>query len=394
MKKEKDKIKAKGTITELIQYKGIQGNIPSSSTVDSRTFSRLLDDDKVVASYKMYWLLAILDEVSSENVEIEFKRIIARMIVYAWYPLLQYRLSFGIFDNLKKPVYYVSDKYGFPPNYDERKLLDFLYENEDSELQKMMKDLTFHVPYRLLSPFFAEDLKNVKDSLKNRLITTLSLSSSKCLYKIVKGDGDKIILNDGWDEYLQDNYKIIKAWIYYKIVIFLQKRNPNVPAIAFKLEPPRSRNLNMATKLWNKVIEASDIKDIYTGNQFNESNYKKFGVLSIDHFIPWSFVLHDEIWNLVPTFKNINAVKSDKLLIYDNYINNFCELQYKAFSYICERKMESALEEYIDILRLENPYEYYKHGSRESFGSKLKQSISPLYQIAANQGFQIIETLF
>jgi hypothetical protein len=33
--------------------------VTSSSTVDSRTFSRLLDDDKVVASYKMYWLLGI-----------------------------------------------------------------------------------------------------------------------------------------------------------------------------------------------------------------------------------------------------------------------------------------------------------------------------------------------
>lgn len=31
--------------------------VPRSNKVDSRTFSRLLDDDKVVASYKMYWLL-------------------------------------------------------------------------------------------------------------------------------------------------------------------------------------------------------------------------------------------------------------------------------------------------------------------------------------------------
>jgi hypothetical protein len=30
----------------------------------------------------------------------------------------------------------------------------------------------------------------------------------------------------------------------------------------------------------------------------------------------------------------------------------------------------------------------------ESFNSKLKQCISPLYQIAANQGFQIVDKLF
>lgn len=35
------------------------------------------------------------------------------MIVYSWYPLLQYKLNYGVFDNLKKSV-----------NYDENKLLE------------------------------------------------------------------------------------------------------------------------------------------------------------------------------------------------------------------------------------------------------------------------------
>ncbi len=62
--------------------------VPKSNRVDSRTFSRLLDDDKVVASYKMYWLFGILEEVTLGNTEIEFNRIVARMIVAAWYPIM------------------------------------------------------------------------------------------------------------------------------------------------------------------------------------------------------------------------------------------------------------------------------------------------------------------
>ncbi|MDU1032741.1 HNH endonuclease domain-containing protein [Clostridium sp.] len=27
----------------------------------------------------------------------------------------------------------------------------------------------------------------------------------------------------------------------------------------------------------------------------------------MDHFIPWSFAFHDQMWNLVPTFNNINS---------------------------------------------------------------------------------------
>ena len=274
--------------TDTLSYKEIHLNMPQSDLVDYRVFSRLLDDDKVVASYKMYWLLGILDEVALGNTEIEFKKIISRMIVYSWYPILQYKLNYGIFDNLKKPVNYIAIKYNLPNNYDENKLLDFIYSNDDKELNKMMKELTYNVPYRLLSPFFTDKLKGQKDSIKNKMITELSLESENCLYKIVKGEKDKIILNDGWKDYLQKNYKVIKGWIYYKIVCFLQKRNPNVPAIAFKIEAPKSRNLTRATTLWKEIIISKNINDIYTGMDFTKENYDKLGVLSIDHFIPWT----------------------------------------------------------------------------------------------------------
>ena len=379
---------------DILNHKEIYSNMPQSDLVDYRVFSRLLDDDKVVASYKMYWLLGILDEVALGNTEIEFKKIISRMIVYSWYPILQYKLNYGIFDNLKKSVNYIAIKYNLTNNYDENKLLDFIYSNDDKELNKMMKELTYNVPYRLLSPFFTDKLKGQKDSIKNKMITELSLESENCLYKIVKGDKDKIILNEGWKDYLQKNYKVIKGWIYYKIVCFLQKRNPNVPAIAFKIEASKSRNLTRATTLWKEIIISKNINDIYTGMDFTKENYDKFGVLSIDHFIPWSFVLHDEMWNLTPTFKNINSSKSDNLPSYQEYIDKFCSVQYEAFLYLCDKKKDKDLECYIDVMRLENPFEFLKYKSREEFNDKLKQTISPIYQIALNQGFEVLNKVY
>lgn len=381
------------TRMDILIHKDIENNLPYSDKVESRIFSTLLDDDRVVASYKMYWLLGVLDEVCAGNEEIEFNRIIARMIVYAWYPTLQYKLSFGIFDNLKKPINYVAEKYGFKPNCDEVKLLESITTTEDKELQKMMKELTYHVPYRLISSFFRKQLQGIKDSSKNKLIVQLSMESETCLYKIIKGDKDKIKLNKDWLDYLKENFRIIKSWIYYKLVVFLQKRNPNTPAIALKLEAPKTRNLGRATKLWNQIVIAKNIKDIYTGKEFYSENFDEYGAFSIDHFIPWSFVLHDQFWNLTPTFKNINSKKSDDLLMYDKYIEDFCDIQFKAFTYICEKKINSALEEYIDAFRLENIYEFYKHCNKEGFDLQLKKCISPLYQIAVNQGFQVREKL-
>lgn len=381
-------------ITDLsIGSINIKDIVPASSKVNYKIFSRLLDEDRVVASYKMYWLLGILDEVSEGNVEIEFNRIVSRMITYAWYPIMQYKLSFGSFDSLKYPINHIALKYECAANTDERKLLEFIYSSEDNDLKKMIKDLTHKVPYRLLSPFFGQELKGQKNSSKDKIITEMSLKDNRCLYKIIKGKKNKIVINKGWEDYLSENYRVIKYWIYYKLIAFLQKRNLNVPAIAFKLEAPKSRKLTKATKLWNEVILAKDISDIYTGKDFIKENYKIHGVLSIDHFIPWSFVLHDEMWNLVPTFKNINSKKSDKLLSLNDYIVDFCDIQYKAFSYFCDKKMDKDLESYIEGLRIDEPYNLIRYKGKEEFDRKLRECISPLHQIAMNQGFEVVERI-
>ena len=288
--------------------------VPYSNEVDYATFSRVFRDDKVVASYKMYWLLSLLDEVSIGNTEIEFRKLISKMVVYAWYPLLKFKLSFGLCDNLAKVVNYISDTYNLGSNYDERKLFDFIYSSEDKTLNKMLKELTLNVPYRFLSPFFEDKLKGQKKVQK--MIEELSSEDTKCIYEIYKNEKNEnsIRVKENWCNYLKYNYKIIQGWAYYKLVCFLQKRNPTVPGIAMKLEAPKSRDLREQTKIWKQIIEQKHIGDLYTGLDFTSENYKEHGVLSIDHFIPWSFVLHDQMWNLVPTFKNINSKKSDNLL--------------------------------------------------------------------------------
>ncbi|MDU1566031.1 HNH endonuclease domain-containing protein [Clostridium sp.] len=383
-------IEEKGIIlnsNEIILY-----NLPSSSNVDTKIFARLLEDSRVVASYKMYWLLGILEEVNLGNIEITFKRLVARMLTAAWYPTLQYKLYFGQFDNLVKSINYISSIYCVPTNINNNELLEFICSLDDNILNKQMKDLTNNVPYMLLTPFFDDKIKGTSRSKRVRKIIELSLSESGVLYKIIK-DSNNIVMDEDWAIYMKSNYKVIKSWIYYKLSCFLQKRNPNVPAIIFKLDPPISRSLSKSTRIWTSIIADRNVKDIYTGREFSRENYDELGVLSIDHFIPWSFVMHDEMWNLVPTFKNINSSKSDKLLRYENYIDDFCDIQYEAFSFMCDNNRKKDLEPYVDILRLENPLDFYKYKGKEGFSEKLKTSIAPIYQIAVNQGFSVIDKL-
>lgn len=366
-------------------------DVPYSSEVDYSTFSRVLRDDKVVASYKMYWLLSLLDEISIGNTEIEFRKLISKMVVYAWYPISKFKLSFGFCDNLAKVVNYISDTYKLESNYDERKLFEFIYESEDKTLNKMLKDLTLNVPYRFLSPFFEDKLKG--HTKVQKMIEEFSGEDIKCIYEIYKNEKNEncIRVKENWSNYLKYNYKIIQGWAYYKLVCFLQKRNPTVPGIAMKLEAPKSRNLREQTKIWTKIIEQKHISDLYTGLDFTSENYRLNGVLSIDHFIPWSFVLHDQMWNLVPTFKNVNSKKSDNLLDYDSYIDRFCEIQYEAFCFVVDENRKNQVDEYRQLLKIEDARKFKAEREEEEFVKRLKREIGPVYGVAVNQGFGVLE---
>ena len=367
-------------------------DVPYSREVDYITFSRVLKDDRVVASYKMYWLLAILDEVQEGNVEIEFRKLITRMIAYAWYPISKFRLYFGACDNLGKVVNYISDTYNLKPNINKGELIDFIYNSNDKELNKMIKNLTYNVPHKFLSPFYDGIAK--EPPLKTVMI--LSKEHKRWIYEIYRNSDEEncIRIREGWVDYLKYNYKMIQGWVYYKLVCFLQKRNPNVPGIAMKLEAPLNRKLTTQTKIWTSIIERKNIIDLYTGLPFTKENYKEHGNLSMDHFIPWSFVLHDQMWNLVPTFKNINSQKSDNLFNYEDYIEGLAKLQYDAFCFVVDEKRENEIEEYRGILRVPDAVAFKAEGSYEEFFKRYKDGTCPIYNIAANQGFKVVNGIY
>ena len=57
-------------------------------------------------------------------------------------------------------------------------------------------------------------------------------------------------------------------------------------------------------------------ESIQVGNNseaFTSENIQKNGTISIDHFIPWSYVYDDELWNLVLSCSTCNLKKSDYL---------------------------------------------------------------------------------
>ena len=109
-----------------------------------------------------------------------------------------------------------------------------------------------------------------------------------------------------WMKMIQDNTVNILGWIQYEKIKWLQNNNPEVPGLVYKLAPmdEKMRKLTNVRKLWGAILKIHEIKDVFTGKPVLPEKY------DVDHFIPWSFVMNDELWNLMPMDSTLNSLET------------------------------------------------------------------------------------
>jgi hypothetical protein len=209
--------------------------LPQSKHVDVTTFSQTISNKYLMNSYKLYWLAGIIEEVKIGNRRIHFKRIVSRMIIRSWYSLLKFRLHFGYQDRLYVLVQYVHQISSLKDTASNATIMEFLKTVEEVRLDRLIRNFYSFVPYRFLSPFYYNELRNVPEKQRNNTLAKLSNSNPK-FYSI---NDEYIELLDEWFKYIYDNQVIIEGWLNLRLVTFLQKRNPNTPSISEKLYAPK-----------------------------------------------------------------------------------------------------------------------------------------------------------
>ena len=383
--------------------------LPQYDKLDVRLLEKVLSDQNITLSYKLFWFKSILHFVVLGKKQLSFAELVNEMIATAWYMVAEYKLNLGYRDTLQKIVEYTSRKYNIPSNEPRKNLIDFLERTNDAELIAMRKILYNYVPYRLLTPFYEEQLHQIpknKAASKHQTIRALSFADERSLYRFmdpnesVKNvlqqetgktvhDKETITVNQIWFNYLRENQIIVSGWLNYKLINYLQKKNPNVPAIPFKLEPPQARKLTAATHYWSEVGKIIPLKDIYVDEYITGETMARYGAMSIDHFIPWSFVMHDELWNLIPCFKNVNSMKSNRLPDLGDSFDRYCDLQFEGVKVAGSNKnFRKLLEDYLSVFHSEIVLRD-ENMSKEKFKTYMKDTIYPLHQIAYNQGFSV-----
>ena len=168
----------------------------------------------------------------------------------------------------------------------------------------------------------------------------------------------------------------------------MQNNNPEVPSIVYKLKPlGENRNLDKVRDLWKAIFDVTPIEDIFTSNPLND---KKFDV---DHFIPWSFVMNNELWNLMPMESNLNSSKNNRLPSWNKYFKAFAKNQYKMFEMINKYDQIRSLYEkcYSDHIHSIWAVKdlYIPDNTEEKFYAVLKKNMRPVYDSARRQGYHL-----
>ena len=321
------------------------------NTLDTGKFARMLDDPS--QCYKFYWLEAILNLMPTEEGDLSFNQIIDEMICDAWYSVTRYKLHLGptirgkCENALERAIKVINrdDQMSYASSKEEI-LHGIEQHHAESKADKLT--LTLNVPYRLLSAFLDEiGGSNRMWYQSKQMIQYIALLNEDVPlpYIILDGAGleKKIRIHPEWRKLMLDNYPIIKGWIQMKKVRFLQDRNPGVPGIIYKLvsESENVRKLSNAKALWKEVAEvlAAPILDIYSGQ---ELDIRKS---DLDHFVPWSFVANDELWDLIPMERRLNSSKSNRLPEWDLYFGKLAALQYKMYEAVfSHEKLQKTFE--------------------------------------------------
>lgn len=375
----------------FIKNQFISQDLPLSDQVNVTVLSQIFNN--TTNSYKYLYFLSLLDIIKRRKFDtlspISFQEIIVEMLANAWYPHKYFKLSFGTQDQIANKLDTLELEITEPIlkfRDTDKKLLRNTINSQN--IDDMINSINRYVSYRLIRPFFAQETRGLKDYDVNPTIINLAnkqFDSKKPLYCFNAEDQkncNAIILHPDWIHYLEENYTIVRGWVSWEWLNYMQQRNPSTPNVVNKLFMPQERDsLASQTKYWKTILEYRDIECIYSQVQLNKDD------ISLDHYLPWSFVAHDQLWNLIPTTQFVNSSKSNNLPS-EKYFNSFVELQHIgltiAYKNISKNQWLKYTESFVSELKVSQADDLL---NLEILTNAYEITILSLISLATMQGF-------
>ncbi len=342
--------------------------VPRHPFLRSQALNRVFDN--TVASYKFFWFLAVLELSRTSKGQLSLHHVFVEMAAQSWHPANLFRLNFDTkdanekcVDQLQGVLREIAAK--------EAKFADGLRPNSSLmeirvRLQGYVCDLEFLgdlVPMRFLSPFVSGRIPQGTPRHRInkeiiRIVDELKVGEDAAPYHFTPG-GESIVLHPVWQAFFVDHAAILRGFVELGLLRFLQAKNPMVPGLADKLRMPMERDLGRARSFWEQANKAhlaqrsAPLTNLYTGCPLDNS-------FAIDHFMPWSYVAHDYIWNTVPTDQSTNSSKGDRIPSVSRFIYGLAELHHFALRSAVKRLASGKIDyqllsDHMALWRLSGP---------------------------------------
>lgn len=368
------------------------------NSLDIEAFSQMMKNPSYC--YKFYWLEAIVNLIARGIIKTTFNDIIDEMICSAWFSVCEYHIHLSgikadgsLQDGLERTIITLKKLSGLKANASKEEIKNAILEY-DKEIKRSKEQLTHMVPYRALAGFFDKyEQKVAWDSPRKLTEAIRNIDKTIVTLPYTFGDSSslkkEVYFHEEWMKMMQDNMVSILGWIKYEKIRWLQNINPEVPGLVYKLSATdeKVRKLNNVRALWEDILKIQEVRDVFTGESIISKKYE------LDHFIPWSFVMNDELWNLMPIDSSLNSSKSNRLPKWEPFFKNFANNQYLLYENIQKYPMihkdfESCYRDNLHSIWAIK--ELYRQGNtKERFINILQENIKPVYDSARRQGYEI-----
>ena len=118
-------------------------------------------------------------------------------------------------------------------------------------------------------------------------------------------DAKTIYLRPEAHDFFKRNYHVLHMALIAAWARFLERVNGPIPYLVSKIEEPDKER--GPTDKYRKLLSKYETCCFYCQTAL-EKNYTH-----VDHFLPWSYVFEDELWNLVLACRSCNLKKSNRV---------------------------------------------------------------------------------
>lgn len=240
------------------------------------------------SSYKYGFLKSIIDNLYNVDVDLKltFDQLFSKFAEIYWNLILKHGLRQKAATNDNRETYLEQVLYSAVDKYK-------IYEP---------------IPYEsLTTEMMIEISHQVKIKCKKYVVGALFEDTKRLFYSFSK-KGEWIKINPIMYEFICKHKLVIEKLNYYEWARFLEKINEENVAnkLLYKIDESAKRN-NLSA--YRQIL----YEEFESRNCFYCGKPLRFDNIDVDHFIPWSFIKDDNLWNLVLSCPKCNREKNDKL---------------------------------------------------------------------------------